>query len=124
MTRHRIDLAVFFVLATFIGAALLAALPTDHTIIFHAYILVVGALLLFGVVAEIRASVPHRRRSELSRALDVPPVESYALPELAKLEREVTLSIGNAFTFHTRLLPQLREIAQARVERAGRRPGP
>jgi hypothetical protein len=124
MTRHRIDLAVFFVLATAIGGAVLAAIPSDRTIIFHSYILVVGGLLLVGVIAEIRDAFPRRHRSELIRALDAPREETHTLPELAKLEREVTLSVGNAFTFHTRLLPQLREIAEARLERAGRRPGP
>jgi hypothetical protein len=46
------------------------------------------------------------------------------VPQLAKVEREVTLSIGNAHDLHTRLLPHLREIAEARLERAGRTVGP
>jgi hypothetical protein len=46
------------------------------------------------------------------------------VPQLAKVEREVTLSIGNAYDLHTRLLPHLREIATARLERRGQRPGP
>ena len=36
----------------------------------------------------------------------------------------MTLSIGNAYDLHTRLLPHLREIATARLERRGQRPGP
>ncbi len=46
------------------------------------------------------------------------------MPELAKLEREVTLAVGNAYALHSRLLPQLREIADARLERTGRQAGP
>ena len=46
------------------------------------------------------------------------------LPEIEKLEREVTLATASAYDLHFRLLPHLREIAQARLERSGRSPGP
>ncbi len=40
------------------------------------------------------------------------------------MEREVTLGAGAAYDLHHRLLPTLREIAWARLERSGRAPGP
>lgn len=124
MKGHRLDLILLFVVATAAAAAVLAAVPSDRTVILHAYLLVVGGLLVIAVTAEIRAAMPQRRRSELSRALDGRTVENSTVPELAKLEREVALSVANAYTLHARLLPQLREIAEARLERAGRRLGP
>ena len=36
----------------------------------------------------------------------------------------MTLATASAYDLHFRLLPHLREIAQARLERAGRSPGP
>jgi len=41
-----------------------------------------------------------------------------------QIERAVTLGVANAYDLHQRLLPQLREIAQCRLERSGRTPGP
>jgi hypothetical protein len=91
---------------------------------FHVYVLVVGGLVLIGVLAEIRGAVPRRQRSELTRALDERAPADAPVSELAKLDREVTLAVGNAHDLHVRLLPQLREIADARLERTGRRAGP
>jgi len=42
------------------------------------------------------------------------------LHEVERMTREVTLGAATAYDFHTRLLPQLRQIAQARLERSGR----
>ena len=73
----------------------------------------------------VGAAAPRARRSDLAAALDErrSPSRS-ACPQLAKVEREVTLAIGNAYDLHSRLLPHLREIATARLERRGQRPGP
>jgi hypothetical protein len=122
--RHRIDLIALFVCVTILCVVVVAALPGDQSIIYRVYILVVGALVLLGIHAEIGVAFPGGRHSELTRALNAPQPEPMTVPELAKLEREVTLAVGNAYTWHTRLLPQLREIAEARLEATGRRPGP
>jgi hypothetical protein len=46
------------------------------------------------------------------------------LPELEKLNREVTLATASAYDLHFRLLPHLREIAQCRLERNGHTASP
>ena len=46
------------------------------------------------------------------------------LPELERMEREVTLGVASSFDLHFRLLPDLREIARARLERVGKVPSP
>jgi hypothetical protein len=122
--RHRIDLIVLFVLLSLGCGAVVAAVPGERSVTFHIYLLLVGALVLTGVLAEIRSAVPRRAQSELTRALNARAPAEPQVPELAKLDREVTLAVGNAYDLHSRLLPQLREIAEARLERSGRRPGP
>jgi uncharacterized membrane protein len=124
MRRHALDLGVMFVLAS--GATLYVSLavPGDRSIAIHVYVLFLGALLMLGVVAAVGAALPPARRSELSRALAERPEPPAPVSQLAKVEREVTLAVGNAYDLHARLLPHLREIAQARLERTGRRPGP
>lgn len=124
MRRHRVDLIAYFVLATGVLAVIATALPAEQKIAVHVYLLVVGALLMTAVVSEFEAALPPGRRSELTRALDAKEPPAAPAPELARMERAVTLSVANAYDFHQRLLPQLREIAFARVERSGRRPGP
>jgi len=122
--RHLLDVVVLFTLAS--GACLYVSLgvPGERGLAVHVYLLFVGALFMLVVVSGVGAALPRSRRSELTRALDRPPAEAEGVPQLAKVEREVTLAIGSAYDLHARLLPHLREIAAARLERSGRRAGP
>ena len=124
MRRHAFDVVVFFVLSS--GAALYVSLavPGERSLAVHIYLLFVGALLMLVVVSAVAEAIPRQRRSQFTQALDERPPPQPVVPQLAKVEREVTLAIGNAYDLHTRLLPHLREIAGARLERAGRRAGP
>ncbi|HEY6961790.1 MAG TPA: hypothetical protein VI408_07885 [Gaiellaceae bacterium] len=119
MRRHRVDIIVLFVLAS-AGCAFWAfAVPGQRPLVLHVWVLTVGGLLMLGGVSAVGAAVPPRRRSELSRALSAREAPPQPVSQLAKLEREVTLAVGNAYDLHARLLPQLREIASARLERRG-----
>jgi hypothetical protein len=122
--KHLLDVAILFVLST--GACTYVALqvPGERRLAVHIYLLFLGALLMLVVVSALSDAVPRERRSQLARALDEQRERPVTVPQLAKVEREVTLSIGNAHDLHTRLLPHLREIAEARLERAGRTAGP
>ncbi len=124
MRRHLLDIVILFVFVSLVSGYVLAAQPSVRTVTLHAYVFVVGGLLMLGLVAAAGDAVPRRRRSELDAALASTGTREKRLPELEKLEREVTLATASAFDLHYRLLPQLREIAQARLERAGREPGP
>ena len=124
MKRHWLDVAVLFVLSTVACVYVSLQLPGDRRIAVHVYLLFLGALLMLVVVSAVGAAVPRARRSDLAAALDERPEPVGPVPQLAKMEREVTLAIGNAYDLHTRLLPHLREIAAARLERHGQRPGP
>jgi hypothetical protein len=122
--RHALDLAVLFVVTTGVCAYVVFGLPADRNIAIHVYVLVIGGLAMIGVLASVGAAVPRRRRSALSEALGERAVAPKPVSELTRMEREVTLAVGNAYDLHRRLLPQLREIAQARLERSGRHAGP
>ncbi|HET7138102.1 MAG TPA: hypothetical protein VFI04_07080 [Gaiellaceae bacterium] len=124
MRRHLLDVAVLFTLSS--GACLYVSLavPGDRSLAIHVYLLFLGALVMLVVISAVGAAVPRPRRSELTRALDQRPAPPPAVPQLARVEREVTLALGSAYDLHARLLPDLREIAAARLERTGRRPGP
>jgi hypothetical protein len=124
MRRHLFDLVVIFVLVSLIVGYIVVAQPGLRNVTLHAYVFLVGGLLMLGVVAAAGDAVPRRRRSELEAALGAAKPREKRLPEVEKLEREVTLATSSAFDLHYRLLPQLREIAQARLERAGRTMSP
>jgi hypothetical protein len=120
MRRHLLDLVVLFVFVSLITGYIVAAQPSVRNVTLHVYVLVVGGLLMLGVVAAAGDAVPRRKRSELEAVLGGSPGREKRLPEIEKLEREVTLATSSAYDLHYRLLPQLREIAQARLERSGR----
>jgi hypothetical protein len=124
MRRHLLDVAVLFALSS--GACLYVSLavPGDRELAIHVYLLFLGALLMLVVISAVGSALPRSRRSELTRALDERAAPPTDVPQLTRLEREVTLALGSAYDLHARLLPHLREIAAARLERTGRRPGP
>jgi hypothetical protein len=124
MRRHWLDVLILFVLAS--GACLYVSLqvPGVRSVAVHSYLLFLGALLMLVVVSGVTSAAPRAHRSDFATALGERPEPAARVSQLAKVEREVTLSIGNAYDLHTRLLPHLREIAAARLERRGQRPGP
>jgi uncharacterized protein (DUF1501 family) len=124
LRRHLPDLIILFVLASLVAGYVSAAQPAARNVTLHVYVFLVGGLLMLGIVAAAGDAVPHRLRSDLDAALDEASPKPRGLPELEKLEREVTLGSASAYDLHYRLLPTLRAIAQARLERSGREPSP
>jgi len=124
MRKHWLDVVILFVLSSGACAYVALQVPGERTIALHVYVLFLGALVMLVVVSGVGAAAPRARRSDLAAALDERPAPAGRVSQLAKVEREVTLSIGNAYDLHTRLLPHLREIATARLERRGQRSGP
>jgi hypothetical protein len=122
--RHLFDLVVLFVLASLVSGYVSLAQPSYRTVTLHVWVLIVGALLMLGIVTSTSDAAPGRRGSEFDRALDAAAQKEHAPAELERAEREVTLACASAYDFHRRLLPQLREIATARLERTGRSPSP
>jgi hypothetical protein len=117
--RHAVDIVVIFVLATAIAAYISLAQPGIRGIVLHAYVLVLGALLMLALVTATTEELPKHRRGDLERALAERAASAHRLPELERLEREVTLASASAYDLHFRLVPLLREIARTRLERRG-----
>ena len=120
MRRHLLDLIVLFVFVSLASLYVALAQPGVRNVTLHAYVFVVGGLLMLGIVAAAGDSVPRRRRSDFDTALGEAQVRERPVAEVERVQREVTLSVATAYDCHVRLLPALREIAQARLERTGR----
>ena len=122
MRRHLFDLGALVVLAT-IGAGYAALThPGIRTTALHVYVLVIGAIVMLGIVVGADDVVARRRRSGFDASLIVPREQATRIPGLERIEREVTLGHSSSFDLHFRLLPHLREIAAARLERDGKAP--
>lgn len=120
MRKHLLDLIILFVLVSVVLIYIALAQPGVRNVALHAYVLVVGGLIMLGVVAAAGDAVPKRHRSEFDRALGEGVRRDKPLHEVERMTREVTLGAATAYDLHMRLLPQLRQIAQARLERSGR----
>jgi hypothetical protein len=120
--RYRLDILVWPALATIAFAIAAFAAPGDRSLELHVYVLVLGGMAMTGVVSAVGGAVPRGRSSELRRALDAKPAPAEPVRDLERMQRVVTLSVANAQDLHLRLLPILRDIAAARLERTGRRP--
>jgi hypothetical protein len=121
--RHLLDVVVVIVAATVVAALVIATEPGFRTVVLHVYVIGLGAIVMGLVVGAARTALPRRPRSAFAAALAERSEELYEEPaQLKRLEREVTLGVATAHDLHTKLLPQLREIARCRLERTGKRP--
>jgi hypothetical protein len=115
----RVVTSGWFLLVVF-GALALATcstiFPGRRDVALDAYVLFLGALGLAGAARATRASTPHIHAPTLDDTLDDPLDPLPERPaELARLEREVYLSVGTSFYLHHRLRPLLREVAGHRL---------
>ena len=124
MRRHLLDLAVLLGMATIACSYVAFAQPGLRNPAIYAYVLVVGALVMLAVVSSFGDALPRRRRSPFEEALVKVKHVDRSPAQVEQVERAVTLGVANAYDLHVRLLPQLREIAQCRLERAGRTSSP
>lgn len=94
-----------------LGVALLSA-PGRKALALHVYLLVLAALALGRLVLELTRRNPRAAVSPFDLGLEQRNRVEPRLAELARLEREVTLSGSTAFDLHFRLRPILRRIAR------------
>lgn len=86
------------------------------------FVLAVGGLALIDAVVLIREAYPlEPPAGRLARALEREEDEPRRLPELERLERELTMATATSFDLHTRLRPLAREIAASRLAARGDR---
>jgi hypothetical protein len=92
-------------------AVALLAVPGRAELLVHLYVLVLAAFTLGRLVAALRRSLPKRGVSPVDAALRPRAPYRDRVPELERIEREVTLGLSTAFDLHFRLRPTLRRIA-------------
>jgi len=122
--RHLLDLAVLLGMSTIACTYVAFAQPGIRNAAIYSYVLVVGALVMLAIVSSFGDALPRRRRSPFDDALAEVKQTDRSPAQVEQIERAVTLGVANAYDLHLRLLPQLREIAQCRLERAGRTSSP
>jgi hypothetical protein len=122
--RHLLDLAVLLTLSTIACVYLAVAQPGIRNVAIYSYVLIVGALVMLAIVSAFGDAFPRHRRSQFDEALVETAHRDRAPAQVEQVERAVTLGVATAYDLHLRLLPQLREIAQCRLERTGRTPSP
>ena len=122
MKRLAIGWGAFALLAT-VGLVLARVFePNRFELELDVYILVVGGVLLLNVVILIREAYPLEAPvTQIARALERDDPEPQRLPELERVERELTMSTATSFDLHTRFRPMVRDIAAARLGARGRK---
>lgn len=111
MRRSALGLARFPIFATVVLAIVLLALPGRAGVAVHVYVLVLAAFGLGQLLRLLRSGLPEPRKSVVDPALRPYRRAAPTIPELEKLEREVTLGQSTAFDLHFRLRPTVRRIA-------------
>lgn len=124
MRRHLLDLVLIWFGSTVILGYMLLSEPSWRTVIVRIYILLLGVLAVFALLSSTTERLPSSRRSPFDAALPRGTPPARPLPEVERMKREVALACASAYDLHARLLPHLREIADARLERNGRSAGP
>lgn len=122
--KHAIGSAMSYaVLFTLAAAGVYGFAPSVRSLTLHAYVLAIGAAALMAAARIAQARAP-RQRSTFDMALARKRRPLGGVSQLERMQREVTIGCGSEADFRQHLLPQLREIARAQLERSGRTPGP
>jgi hypothetical protein len=113
-----------------VGCAVLGGIAVIAVTLLHsgatglavdAYLLFLGALALIATTRVTAHLTGSHEPSEIEALLRPPRRqlwqrrERQQLPELARVEREVSLACGNSFDLHVRLRPTISEIAENRL---------
>ena len=107
-TVSRWRFPLFLTLVLFVAVAVL---PGRVEIALRGYVLLLAAFALAQLLERLRRSLPERAPSPVDAALDRRPPRPERVPELERIEREVTLGLATSFDLHFRLRPTLRRIA-------------
>lgn len=109
--RRALLIARFPFFLTLVLAIVLLAAPGRAELAVHVYVLALAAFGLGHLLAELRSVLPPRRPSPFDAALNARARPAQRIPELERMEREVSLGLATAFDLHYRLRPRLRGVA-------------
>jgi len=113
--------AFLAVLATIGLFAARMVAPGRQELELDVYVLVLGVLGLLTFLPVLSRLVPPEGESTLESALERKSAAAPRIPELDRLERELSLGAARAFDLHYRVRPIIREVAATRLERRGLR---
>ncbi len=116
MIRVLLRRAPAILTATLVAAGVLLFADVDVTLAVRIYVLLLGALILLTLVGATEFAA-RSGPSAFERALARRRRGSVRPDELERLERQVVLSVQNAFDFHARLRPAFRAAAGAALWR-------
>ncbi len=106
-----VKLARLPIAATIAAAIALLLFPGRNELVLDIYVLVLGAFALGVLVTALRRANPVAKSSPFDRALRGGTRSRERLPDLERIERELTLAGQTAADVHFRLRPRLRRIA-------------
>ena len=115
MRYHARRLILPFLLATIGLVVALGLHPVATGRILAAYVLAVAALALELMTRVLSSRSATGQHSEFERALEQEKQTPTRPTDLLRIERELSLGVASAGHLHTRLLPLLRESANARL---------
>jgi hypothetical protein len=98
-------------LLTVVAIASVVLLTGRAELILRLYVLALAAVALIHLVRAVRAAHPPRARSPFDSALRRKKRRQERLPQLERIEREVTHGLATAIDLHYRLRPSLRRTA-------------
>jgi hypothetical protein len=111
VTRGALRLGRFPGFLTLVLLVALVVLPGRAELLLRIWVLLLAAFVLGRLLTRLQASLPERGPSPVDAALNRRPRPPERVPELERIEREVTLGQATAFDLHFRLRPTLRRIA-------------
>ena len=109
--RRALLIGRFPIFLTVVLALVLLSAPGRAGLAVDLYVLLVAAIGLGHLLAALRAALPPRRPSAFEAALRGRRRPAQRIPELERMEREVSLGLATAFDLHYRLRPRLRGVA-------------
>jgi len=109
--RRALVIARFPLFLTVVLAIVVLAAPGRAELAAHVYVLALAAIGLGHLLVALRNALPPRRPSPFEAALRSRARPATRIPELERMEREVSLGLATAFDLHYRLRPRLRRIA-------------
>ena len=106
-----LKLARLPIAATIAMAVALLVFPGRQELVLDVYVLVLGGFVLAVLVSAVRRANPVATSSPFERALRGSTLRRERLPDLERIERELTLAGQTAADAHFRFRPRLRRIA-------------
>ena len=113
MRRRLLAVGAAGVAALVVLVIVLAAVPDRRALALQVYAFGLCAIVLLWLLG--RTGAARDESSAFEEARRVGPPDDEAVVDLARVEREVTLGVANAYDLHYRLRPRIRAIVTSRL---------